>query len=141
MSFDTAAAISGVRPKRRHASWADGQVRDRLERQPIVLRADQPGDLVELTRDHVLGEEVPERQIGEREASGHALGLVLGCDAGESIRCARGRSLGQQYPQIVELVDAPLDCVAKPHTQSLPPGDVHFVAKALSFGRAPTSRS
>ena len=86
ISFETAAAISGVRPGASAASvrpspvaeqpvakLAHREMRDRRERGGVVLVADQPRDFVRFVRDHRLVQERSQRQFGQRHLRGDAL--------------------------------------------------------------------
>ena len=87
MSFDTAAAISGVRPgaTRRErggvglvgeqpvAEIADREMRDRRERRGVVPVEDEARDLIGLVGHGGCREKGGERRLGERHLRRHAL--------------------------------------------------------------------
>ena len=55
------------------AKFADGQMRDRRERRPVVRIDDQPGDFVGFVGNDVLVQKGGQRQIGKGILRGHAL--------------------------------------------------------------------
>ena len=59
------------------AELADGERGDRRERRRVVAVDDQPGDLVGFVRNHRLGEERRERQVGQRHLRRDALGRAM----------------------------------------------------------------
>ena len=119
----TAAAISGVTPgasatsssalarvgQQPVAQAADGEMRDRGKGRRVVAVDDEPGHLVALVGDHVLGQERGERQVGERVLRGHALLARRRGDAGELVAAAQRRGLGHERLEIGKDVAARSD--------------------------------
>jgi len=116
ISFDTAAAISGVMPRDRPckrvagrlirqqevAERSDRERCDRSEGLRVMAVDDEPGDLVILEGDHGFLEELIERNVRQRHPRrDHLLGTVGG-NARQPVARAGRRGLGQQIAQILE---------------------------------------
>jgi hypothetical protein len=118
MIFETAAAISGVRPGASRARVpasqsavvgeepvaepADGEVRDEGEGVAVVRIRDQPGDLVVLVRHDRFLEQSAEREIGQRHLRGDPLLGGLRRDARERVARAVRRRSGEEGLQVTE---------------------------------------
>ena len=116
MIFETAAAISGVRPGASRASAsvvvrlreepiaeiADREVGDRREGRLVVGVDDEARDLVGLVGDHRLVEKAAQRQVGEGHLGGDVLRRARRGDAGEHVAGAGRSRLGEQVLQVGE---------------------------------------
>ena len=109
MIFETAAAISGVRPgasavktlRRRLLAQqpvtelADRQVRHRCECSRVMPVNDQPRDLVRFIGDNMFSEKGFEREIAQGHLGRYPLLGATGRNPRQIVPGARGRRLGQ----------------------------------------------
>ena len=134
ISFETAAAISGVIPRDSFRSTspvaasessqsrndADGQRRYRRKGRRVVAIDDQAGDLIVFVGDDGLLQELLQRNVRQRHPRrDHVLGAIGG-DARQAIAGARRRGLGQEIAQIIEDIGGGIDDVTIDHGGSGP---------------------
>mmetsp|Transcript_3267 Transcript_3267/g.8347 ORF Transcript_3267/g.8347 Transcript_3267/m.8347 type:complete len:240 (+) Transcript_3267:954-1673(+) len=86
------------------AQAANGQVGDGCEGSGVVGVDDKPGDLVGLVGHDGLAEKALQRQLGQRELSGHALAGVGSGHAGQLVARAARAGFGQQGAQVGKAV-------------------------------------
>jgi hypothetical protein len=110
MIFETAAAISGVRPpvsarnrsvvvpseRSQSAKFSDREVRHWRESVGIVRIANETRDFVGFVGDQRLAEKSVERDIGELHLGAHSLLCRFSRDAGQFVAGARRRCFGHE---------------------------------------------
>src|SRR5690242_4236954 len=79
---------------------------------------DQPGDLVGVVRNDLLGEEGVQRQVGQHPGCGRPLPVVFGCAPGQLVTGTQRGGLGHHLHEPVEGVVHPRNLLPVLHLSS-----------------------
>ena len=123
------------------AEGANGQRGYRRKGGRLMGIDDQAGDLVVFVRNDGLLQELPERNVGQRDPRRNHLRGAVGGDPGQAIARARRRGFGQEIAKIIEHITGGIDGVTIDHGGS-GPSTLRCAVPTLrlSVGRLPRSR-
>jgi hypothetical protein len=102
------------------AQAADRQVGERREARRVMPIEDEAADVVRLVGNHLLVQEVAQRQVGQGALGRHALGRAGGGDAGQRVAGAGWAGAGEQAAEVLEDVAGAADRVPERHPPGLP---------------------